>query len=333
MRPTLLLVLLLATSSIVSGQAVSVPGLFNTGVDDAGAPLPAGSPEIHYTMAGPLSGSIAIDRNVEWAVAPRGSGWIGPTSAGASDPVGVYVFSLVFNLTGLEPTDTTISGRWATDNAGAIFLNGVNTGIEWTEYAVIGSFTLDNGFVHGMNLLEIHLTNWPGQHLNPTGLLVTDLSGTSQQAVFPTFCDGSDGALASCPCSNAGNPDTGCDLPGGSGGVRLDITTQQTSPHNRTTAVGTGYLATTTPTALVIRANGLDIASPVIFGDGLRCVGHPLVRLSAATGSSGVSQHTFGHGTAAGSGTFYYQLWFRSEPASFCTPSAFNLSSGRTITW
>ena len=111
MRPTLLLVLLLATSSIVSGQAVSVPGLFNTGVDDAGAPLPAGSPEIHYTMAGPLSGSIAIDRNVEWAVAPRGSGWIGPTSAGASDPVGVYVFSLVFNLTGLEPTDTTISGR------------------------------------------------------------------------------------------------------------------------------------------------------------------------------------------------------------------------------
>ena len=47
----------------------------------------------------------------------------------------------------------------------------------------------------------------------------------------------------------------------------------------------------------------------------------------------GVSRHEIGHGTMAGSGTFYYQLWFRNTPAMFCTPDAFNLSNGRALSW
>ena len=35
----------------------------------------------------------------------------------------------------------------------------------------------------------------------------------------------------------------------------------------------------------------------------------------------------------AGPGTFYYQLWYRNTPSSYCTPAAFNLSSGRTLVW
>jgi hypothetical protein len=34
-----------------------------------------------------------------------------------------------------------------------------------------------------------------------------------------------------------------------------------------------------------------------------------------------------------GSGTFYYQLWYRSLPIMFCTPEAFNLSNGRALSW
>jgi hypothetical protein len=42
----------------------------------------------------------------------------------------------------------------------------------------------------------------------------------------------------------------------------------------------------------------------------------------------------FGHSAVAGPGTFYYQLWFRDTPSSFCNPStAFNLSNGRTLSW
>jgi hypothetical protein len=152
--------------------------------------------------------------------------------------------------------------------------------------------------------------------------------------VAPSFCDASDSALASCPCSNPGLPDTGCDIQQLTGGVRLNLLQQQTSPQNRVTWNGTGFPAATSPASIVIRAADLDTASPVVFGDGLRCIGTPLVRLAATFASGGSITHTHGHGTGAGSGTFYYQLWFRNTPIMFCNPTAaFNLSNGRTLTW
>jgi hypothetical protein len=84
----------------------------------------------------------------------------------------------------------------------------------------------------------------------------------------------------------------------------------------------------------VLRATGLDTASPVVFGDGLRCIGTPLVRLAGTFGVGGVSLHTFGHSTMAGAGDFYYQAWFRNTPIMFCDPAAaFNLTNGRVLTW
>jgi hypothetical protein len=74
---------------------------------------------------------------------------------------------------------------------------------------------------------------------------------------------------------------------------------------------------------------------PVVFGDGLRCISTDgLTRLGATLASGGVAEHVFGHGAAAGPGVFYYQVWFRSTPATFCDASAaFNLSNGRTLDW
>ena len=151
---------------------------------------------------------------------------------------------------------------------------------------------------------------------------------------FPPFCDASDGSLASCPCANPGDADSGCDLPQGTGGVRLDVVAQQTAP-NAVTMQGVGFNATGFPPAVVIRSSSLDPASPVVFGDGLRCVNtSPLVRLGGSQAINGVSTHAFGHGAMAGAGTFYYQLWFRSQPSTYCDPTAlFNLSSGREVSW
>jgi len=148
----------------------------------------------------------------------------------------------------------------------------------------------------------------------------------------PTFCNASDGALTACPCANAGAPDTGCDLQSGSGGVGLDVAFQSFVPLNRATLSGTGFPSMGSPTALVIRADTLETA-PVAFGDGLRCVGLPVVRLAATFATGGTATAVVVHGAMAGPGLFYYQLWFRDQPAMFCTPAAFNLSSGRTICW
>jgi hypothetical protein len=173
---------------------------------------------------------------------------------------------------------------------------------------------------------ELWLVDWAGN------VTVTETDEVTLIDPFPRFCDASDGSLAACPCANPGAPDAGCDLPQATGGVSLAVLAQTTSPNGATLA-GSGFSTMGSPTAIVLRAPALDGAAPVVFGDGLRCVAAVgLVRLAATTAAGGTSQHAFGHG--AGPGSFYYQLWLRSTPSTFCDPAAaFNLSNGRRITW
>jgi len=170
-----------------------------------------------------------------------------------------------------------------------------------------------------------------------TGLGFTPIVDIGALELVPTpvpfFCDASDSALAACPCGNPGAPDTGCDIGQGTGGVSLEVITQQTAPFNRTTMAGVGFSASSFPTSIVIRAATLDAARPIVFGDGLRCVGTPVVRLAATIAFIGRADHVVGHGALAGSGEFFYQLWFRTTPSAYCTPEAFGLSNGRSLTW
>jgi hypothetical protein len=147
----------------------------------------------------------------------------------------------------------------------------------------------------------------------------------------PSFCDASDGALAACPCSNPGNPDTGCDLAQSTGGVGLELVSQTASPFVAEW-YASGFPSNGTPASVLIRSDSLDPSGAVVFGDGLRCVAAPVVRLSTAFAIGGTAIHTHGHGAPAGD--YSYQLWFRNAPPAYCDPTAaFNLSNGRTVTW
>lgn len=152
------------------------------------------------------------------------------------------------------------------------------------------------------------------------------------------FCNASDGAHAFCPCSSlapAPNPGAGCQTANNLGGVTA-ATAAQDTVGNTATIVGTGFPPAAAPTSLVIRANNQE-ATPVLFGDGLRCVGTTqLVRLAATVASSGTSTHVFGHNPAFPAANFFYQLWFRNTPASLpCAPASanFNLSNGLRLFW
>jgi hypothetical protein len=147
-----------------------------------------------------------------------------------------------------------------------------------------------------------------------------------------SFCDASDGSLASCPCANAGTPDSGCDVASGTGGVSLEVLSQEIAPLNRLTLAGTGFTTMGSPAVLAIRGAAIE-PSPIQFGDGLRCVGLPVVRLNAVFAVGGTAVMQLGHGPMGGPGTFSYQFWFRDQPAMFCTPEPFNLSSGRQVVW
>jgi hypothetical protein len=172
--------------------------LFNTGVDHSGNVLPDGAVDPHYTLitsADPnFPGPDARLVNStgwpfpNWILNNATSKWIGPRrDAGASNPGGVYIYRTTFTLPAGAGV-ATINGRWLTDNGAVIRLNGnLTTHVTphngfnfWTP------FTINAGFVPGLNTLDFVVTNLLGSTGGtPTGLRV-ELRGTV--STCPTNC-------------------------------------------------------------------------------------------------------------------------------------------------
>lgn len=234
------------------------------------------------------------------------------------------------------------AGGLAVDAAGNTLFFANHTSPALVHFVGEGTHSLDTLLEPGSSGWSLFLTT--GGDMSANGIVVCTGGNTGEGrsgvvVVSPvvasqTFCNASDGALAACPCADPGAPDTGCDNAQGTGGVRLSVLSQSTVP-NAALLQATGFPAATLPTAILIRSAALDASSPVVFGDGLRCVAtDSLVRMDATFASGGSATHAVGHGVAAGSGTFYYQTWYRNEPAGFCDAgAAFNLSSGATLDW
>lgn len=176
----------------VAPRAAVIPGLFHTGVDNAGALLPAGSVDPHYRLfqsadAG-FPGPSAYVVNDAWPVqsgvwmlnGPT-SKWLAPQASQATGNLpGDYVFRLTFDLTGLDPDTAVITGRWSSDNGGVdIRINGVGTGINYDGNfgAFSASWTISSGFVEGTNTLDFVVNN-AGTTANPIGFRA-ELSGTA----------------------------------------------------------------------------------------------------------------------------------------------------------
>jgi hypothetical protein len=162
-----------------------------------------------------------------------------------------------------------------------------------------------------------------------------DVSGVQMPAAAVNgvaFCNGSDNALASCPCA-PGNPESGCDIAQATGGVELSASVFNPNGMGggSVTLHGEGFSPVGSPAVTVIRSPNMEPA-PVVFGDGLRCIGAVgLVRVQSGIAGGGTIDMNLSHG--AGAGTFGYQLWFRNQPGGSCKPEAFNLSNGLQLTW
>ncbi len=165
---------------------VVIPGLYNTGVDSSGVVLSQQSLEQHYSVSGAASVAYVVPPVYEpflgwaWLAAPSGSAWIGPnstTSTTSPDPVGVYHYTIQFDLTGFDPAQVRVTGDWMTDNTGEMFLNGLTTGLTTGEesYKTLTAFSLESGFVAGINTLEFRVVNEDAGP-NPTGLCVANLT-------------------------------------------------------------------------------------------------------------------------------------------------------------
>jgi len=173
-----------------NAQALIIPGLYNTGVNDSGVELSIGSVDNHYALVVPPTGSsapaYAINNHPAWAVAPAGSEWIGPLNGNSVGTDGVYFYTTTFDLTGLDYTTASISGKWAADNDVNLFLNDIDTGLGVVGFATLTSFNLTSGFQAGVNTLKYRVDNYYNSgHANPTSLLISGLSGTADANAVP----------------------------------------------------------------------------------------------------------------------------------------------------
>jgi len=158
---------------------------------------------------------------------------------------------------------------------------------------------------------------------------------------FP-YCFGDGTGPVPCPCNNTGAPGRGCATSVTSGAL-LEAT------------------GTTSPDTLVMTSSGelphafsimlqapLDFANPVVFGDGLRCVGGAFKRLYSInavagvavfppTGALSISAQSAAKGDPIPPGaTRRYQVYFRDPDPVFCpTPigNGFNVGNALRVVW
>ena len=153
-----------------------------------------------------------------------------------------------------------------------------------------------------------------------------------------TFCYGT--ALA-CPCGNAGENGHGCEHSGGAGGGLL-VAQGRASVANDTLALNVSNLPPAVSVLFFQGTNTLGGGNGLVFGDGLRCVASPVIRLgleSAVNGFASIGSGNLGDPPLSVKGqippagaTRRYQAWYRnSQP--FCTSGTVNFSNGLEVIW
>ena len=166
-----------------NAYAIPITGLFNTGVDGSGVALTAGSSDIHYSILAPAQSAIVIKDSIPstWLANTATHRWVWQDVNGT--PINVArTFRLLFDLTGLDAATASISGYWATDNAGLdIFINGNSTGNTCGSFSVLCSCSVNSGFVSGINTLDFSVNDIGGI----AGFLVSSISGNAELANVP----------------------------------------------------------------------------------------------------------------------------------------------------
>jgi hypothetical protein len=174
--------------------AMSVPGLFNTGMGNLGVVVSDGAADPHYTLTSSPSGSgfgpaayiVNQDPRLPglWDRDSPTSKWIGPVAnqdlMRAGSVEGIYAYRTTFDLTGFDPISAFLAGAWEADNAGVdVLINGKSTGITWSiESNGFSRFVISSGFQSGINTLDFVVNNTPNLRgapnpaINPSGLRV-----------------------------------------------------------------------------------------------------------------------------------------------------------------
>ena len=206
---------------IIEGVAVSMTGLFNTGVNNSNVVLANGATDTHYSLMKP---DTTFDTTkvlapplfgVPWLANNLISKWIGPSGLAAIPPAnpmdGTYTYRTTFELPSCTSLTGVINGQWAVDDTATMSLNGVVVASLPTQlntnFNPFHPFSITSGFQSGTNELVITVNKIPSPGLaTPVGLRI-EMTGSAK-------C---------CPCQLAIGPDF---LPVGTAGTAYQQTLQ-----------------------------------------------------------------------------------------------------------
>lgn len=161
----------------VPAQAVTISGLFNTGVDAGGNKLAANdAAETHYLVNGT---STAVTYTHPAYFTATDAVFIAAQSGGGYSSA-TNTYSLTFSLAGLNAATASISGSFAADNYGSVFLNGVLLAAQpaqtiFENFQQLTAFSANSGFLAGVNTLTFEVTDTGP----PSALLVSGLTGNA----------------------------------------------------------------------------------------------------------------------------------------------------------
>jgi hypothetical protein len=176
----------------VYAQAAIITDLFNTGVDSYGNALPDRVIDPHYALTS-YPGLATLEAVTTpngypigpWAANNAGSRWIGPQTAQAAGPAGTYVYETSFTLAhNADLSTAVITGEGSLDDYMTnVVINGNSLGSLGLGWARLRSFTIDSGFVTGLNTLEFVVYNSGG----PTGLRIDHIAGSYETVSEPSI--------------------------------------------------------------------------------------------------------------------------------------------------
>jgi len=167
--------------------------VFNTGKG-----LVEGEPDLHWEIIRasndpnfkPRQAAVASVLEGCWGPnEPSRSQWISTEGKSPLTMAGVYTFRTTFDLTGMTPKTAVLRGWFLVDDRmQSMRINGREVPLKETScgpvpYSLYRRFTIDQGFVEGVNILEIEVINSEADDKtkpNPMGLRI-ELSGYANQ--------------------------------------------------------------------------------------------------------------------------------------------------------
>ncbi len=285
------------------------------------------------------------------------------TPASASD---VYAYDRLSHVTSRVSTGTSGNG-----GDGASFAPTISADGRFVAYVSsagdvvpVGSPSGDHVLVHDRYLASTHLASTDAngaatsEHAERPSIsadggqvaFTTDapLSATDQNAVADVYARGAPlvafteacaGSASTCPCGNAGAPGAGCSNSFEPDGARLEASGRPSASEDEIVLVA-HRLVPTTGVLFVQSGTSFSTATAPAFGDGVRCVGGNIQRLTTRIATAdaallGVAQDArvsaLGHLAAAG-GTRYYQACYRNT-VPYCTSATVNSTNSIRIDW